>query len=359
MEQAELVAKSTEASNVDASRLRDIAVTLAQYAIALVTLAWAVSQTDPVEAAALLAGLDPFTVLALLVVTVLGLLARFDTWAATLAPIEPTDLRTAGSIDLIVNFVNQLLPSRLTGRLAAPFVLRSKLGIPYADATAVSGVHTALYALLYGAVATVGLALAVGRLSIGLAAVLALSIGLYLVAGVSILAAGTNLERLDWVLAGVTRLLGYLPRVGDRLAAQAEDAVTFTADATAAFRTIALDPGVWIRYAAGWAVAMVLAPGARVLLLFAGFGVTFEPIALVPLYLVMAYSVTLLPLTPGGFGVTEATTTAVFVALGVPSAAVVPVVFVDRFLGVYLPALAGWYPSLGIDRASLRTGEGG
>jgi hypothetical protein len=34
---------------------------------------------------------------------------------------------------------------------------------------------------------------------------------------------------------------------------------------------------------------------------------------------------------------------------------IVPVVFVDRFLGVYLPALAGWYPSLGIDRASLRT----
>ncbi|MFW5973954.1 MAG: polyprenyl diphosphate synthase [Natrialbaceae archaeon] len=261
------------------------------------------------------------------------------------------------SVDLIVNFVNQLLPSRLTGRLAAPFVLRSKLGISYADATAVSGVHTALYALLYGLVATVGLAFAVGRLSIGLAGVLALSIGLYLLAGAAVLAAGTNLERLDWVFGGMTHLLGYLPRVGDSLAARAESAVTFTADATEAFRTVALDPGVWVRYAAGWTVAMVLVPGARVILLFAGFGVALEPAALVPIYLVMAYSVTLLPLTPGGFGVTEATTTAVFVALGVPSAAIVPIVFVDRFLGVYLPALAGWYPSLGIDRASLRTGD--
>ncbi|WEL22379.1 Flippase-like domain-containing protein [Halorhabdus sp. BNX81] len=346
-------------SDVTESQLRDMAVTLAQYVIALVALAWAASQTDPAEAASLLAGLDPLTALALLAVTVLGLLARFDTWAATLAPIQPTDRRTAGRVDLIVNFVNQLLPSRLTGRLAAPFVLRSKLGISYADATAVSGVHTALYAVLYGAVATVGLALAVGRLSIGLATVLALSIALYLLAGAVVLAAGTNLERLDWVFGGVTRLLGYLPKVGDRLAAQAEDAVSFTADATVAFRRIALDPGVWVRYTAGWVVAMVLAPGARVLLLLAGFGVAFEPAALVPLYLVMAYSVTLLPLTPGGFGVTEATTTAVFVALGVPSAAIVPVVFVDRFLGVYLPALAGWYPALGIDRASLRSGEEG
>ncbi|MFW5918337.1 MAG: lysylphosphatidylglycerol synthase transmembrane domain-containing protein [Haloferacaceae archaeon] len=352
-----MVTKPTEVRDVDRDRLRDVAVTLAQYAIALVTLAWALSQTDPVEAATLLAGLEPFTVLALLVVTVLGLLARFDTWSATLRPIRPTDLRTAGSVDLIVNFVNQLLPSRLTGRLAAPFVLRSKLGISYADATAVSGVHTALYALLYGLVATVGLAFAVGRLSIGLAGVLALSIGLYLVAGVAVLAAGTNLERLDWAFGGMTHLLGYLPRVGDSLAARAESAVTFTADATEAFRTVALDPGVWVRYAAGWTVAMVLVPGARVILLFAGFGVAFEPVALVPIYLVMAYSVTLLPLAPGGFGVTEATTTAVFVALGVPSAAIVPIVFVDRFLGVYLPALAGWYPSLGIDRASLRTGD--
>lgn len=342
---------------MNSGRIRDVGVTLAQYLIALVTLAWAVSQTEPVEAVSLLAGLDPQTVAALVVVTVAGLLARFDTWTATLVPIQPVDLRTAGGVDLTVNFVNQLLPSRLTGRLAAPLVLRSKLGISYADATAVAGVHTALYALLYGTVATVGLVFAFRRLSIGLAAVLALSIGLYLLAGATILAAGANLERLDRVLAGIPRLVGHLPRIGDRLAARAERAVGFTADSTTAFRTIAAEPGVWIRYAAGWVVAIVLAPGARVLLLFAGFGIAFEPVALVPVYLVMAYSVTLLPLTPGGFGVTEATATAVFVALGVPSAAIVPIVFVDRFLGVYLPALAGWYASLGIDRASLKTVE--
>lgn len=345
-------------SDVDAGRVRAVAVTLVQYAVALVALGWAVSQTDPVEALSLLAGLDLLTVLGILLASLVGLLARFGTWRATLEPIQPTDRRTAGSVALVVNFVNQLLPSRLTGRLAAPFVLRSKVGVSYADGTAISGVHTAMYALLYGAVATVGLVFAIDRLSIGLAGLLALSIGLYLVAGVAILGAGTNLKRLDWVFAGVTRLLRYLPRVGESLAARAENAVSFTADSTTAFRTIAGDPGVWVRYTVGWLVAKLIAPGVRVWLLLSGFGVAFEPGLLLPLYLVMAYSVTLLPLTPGGFGVTEATATAVFVALGVPSAVIVPVVFVDRFLDIYLPALAGWYPFLGIDRASLRTGEG-
>ena len=336
-------------------RVRDVAVTIAQYGIALAALAWAVSQADPGEAATLFVGLDAVTIVALLVVTVVGLLARFSTWQATLRPIERTDLWTAGSVDLVVNFVNQLLPSRLTGRLAAPFVLRSKVGLSYADATAVLGIHTALYALLYGAVGLGGLVLAFRRLPIGLGLLLALSIGLYIVAGAGVLAVGTNLKRLDWVFSGTTRLLGRLPRIGDALAARADEAVTFTSDSRDGFRKLAGDPRLWARYAAGWLAAMVLAPGVRVWLLLAAFGVSFEPLALLPVYLVMAYSVTLLPLTPGGFGITEATTTAVFVALGVPSAAIVPVVFADRFLGVYLPALAGWYPSLGIDRASLRT----
>jgi hypothetical protein len=83
------------------------------------------------------------------------------------------------------------------------------------------------------------------------------------------------------------------------------------------------------------------------------FGVAFEPAVLLPLYLVTAYSVTLLPLTPGGVGVTEATATAVFVSLGVPSAAIVPIVFVDRLFGIYLPAVIGWYPAARLDLSAL------
>ncbi len=71
---------------------------------------------------------------------------------------------------------------------------------------------------------------------------------------------------------------------------------------------------MWLRYAVGWAVDLVLAPGVRVGLLLGSFGVAFEPLVALPLYLLVAYTVTLLPLTPGGIGIAEATATAVFVA---------------------------------------------
>ena len=72
-----------------------------------------------------------------------------------------------------------------------------------------------------------------------------------------------------------------------------------------------------------------------------------------PLYLVTAYSITLLPLTPGGIGVTEATAVAVFAGLGIPESVAIPVIFLDRFLGVYLPALLGWYPATDVDVSVL------
>ena len=338
-----------------AGRLRGLAVTALQYGLALAALAWVVLQVEPAAVLARLDRVDALTLAALVAVTVVGLCARFYTWQAVIRPVEPVDFRTAASTDLVVNFVNQLLPSRLSGRVAAPFILRSQTGMAYADAAAVSGVHTGVYAVYYGLVAAAGLALAVALegLSTGLALVLALSTGLYLAAGGVVLLAGTNLRLLDPLVAWLAGALSRLPRVGDRAAERVRGLLSFTEASTVAFRELASDPGVWTRYALGWTVALVLAPGARVLLLFASLGIAFEPAALLPLYLVAAYSVTLLPLTPGGIGVTEATATAVFVALGVPGEVVVPVIVLDRSLGVYLPALAGWYPSLGLDLSNL------
>jgi uncharacterized protein (TIRG00374 family) len=127
----------------------------------------------------------------------------------------------------------------------------------------------------------------------------------------------------------------------------------FTTASTVSFRALTTDPRIWFHYGVGWLGALVLAPGLRVLLLLWGFGSGFEPAILLPIVLVAAYSVTLLPLTPGGVGVTEATATAVFVALGVPSDVIVPVILIDRLLGTYLPAVAGWYPTLKVDVSSL------
>ena len=335
------------------SSRRRLVVSALQYGLGLVAFAWLFGQVDLGRLVELLSTVDPAVVLALVAVTGLGLLARFYTWKVLVDRVEPTGLRAAGSVDLAVNFLNQLLPSRLSGRAAAPLVLRGETGIGYAEAVAVAGVHTGLYAVLYGVGALFGLGFALGRLPLGLLALLGLSVGLYLAAGAFVLVAGTNMGVANRAVGGFGRALGWLPAVGDRLAGAVESLPDFTAESSGWFRRLSGDPRVVLPYAVGFAGAMVLAPGVRVWLLLSALGSGLQPAFLLPLFLLTAYSVTLLPLTPGGIGISEATATAVFVALGVPAEVVVPAVFVDRLLGVYLPALAGWYPSVRLDVSGL------
>jgi uncharacterized protein (TIRG00374 family) len=332
---------------------RDLAVSALQYGLGIVALGVLLTQVEFRTAWRRLSGIEPVVLLAIAAVTAIGVVARFDTWRAVIAPVSYTSLLTAGRVDLSVNFVNQLLPSRLSGRVAAPFILKAETAIDYGDATAAAGVHTAIYAIYYGLVSLLGVVAVVGRIGTGLLLVLLLSTGLYLVAGMIVLLGGMNLTFLDRFVEALSGVVGRLPRIGPTLADTVRSIPDVTAASADGFRRLAVDPGVWLRYAVGWAIALVVAPGIRVWLLFTAFGAGVESAVLLPLYLVAAYSITLLPLTPGGIGVTEATATAVFVGLGIPSSVAVPVVFLDRILGVYLPALAGWYPSLGLDLSSL------
>ncbi len=337
--------------------LRRVAVVGLQYAVGIGLFVWLLATVDLGSVAALLSRLDARTAAALLAVTAAGLCARFYTWYAVIDPLEPVRYRAAASVDLIVLFVNQLLPSRLTGRVAAPFVVVAETGASRADAAAAAGVHTGMYAVCYGAVSLVGLVLALNRLPAGLVVLLVLSTGLYIGAGAVVLLAGTNPAPLERLVDWAARLARPVPVVGERVAAAEQRLRGFLSASTASFGELTAAPGVWVRYAVGWTVSVVLAPGVRIWLLLSGFGVAFEPAPLLALYLVTAYSVTLLPLTPGGIGLTEATATAVFVALGIPAGAAVSVVVLDRFLGVYLPALAGWYPSVRLERSLLAAGE--
>jgi uncharacterized protein (TIRG00374 family) len=337
------------------SRARDLCITVAQYGLAVAALSWLLTQFDIASAIDLLAGVRVETAVAVVAVSVLGICGRAYSWHAVLTPLAPVRFRTAAGTTLIVNFVNQLLPSRLSGRLAAPFVLRSQTGMAYSDAAAASALHTGIFALYYGVAATAGLALAVPLLRVELLLLLAIATSLYFAAGLTILLGGLNLSYLDRFIGWLSGVAARVPRVGEGLAARLDGLLAFTDSSTTAFRTLAGEPGVWLRYAVGWTVDLVVAPGVRVGLLLGSFGVAFEPLVAVPLYLLVAYAVTLLPLTPGGIGVTEATATAVFVALGIPASVIVPIVFVDRFLSIYLPSLAGWYPSVRLDVASLTT----
>nr|WP_206043585.1 lysylphosphatidylglycerol synthase transmembrane domain-containing protein [Haloarcula rubripromontorii] len=330
-------------------------ITVAQYGIAVVALSWLLTQFDITSAIDLLAGVKTETALAVIAVSILGICGRAYTWHAVITPLSTVRFRTAAGTTLIVNFVNQLLPSRLSGRLAAPFVLRSQTGMDYSDAAAASALHTAVFALYYGIAATAGLVLAIPLLRIELLVVLALATTLYFVAGLAILFGGLRLTYLDRLIGWLSGVAVRVPRVGKGLAERLDGLLEFTDSSTTTFRSLASEPAVWLRYAIGWAVDLVLAPGVRVGLLLGSFGVGFEPLVAVPLYLLVAYTVTLLPLTPGGIGITEATATAVFVALGIPAEVIIPIIFVDRFLSIYLPSLAGWYPSVRLDVTSLTT----
>ncbi|MDS0261503.1 flippase-like domain-containing protein [Haloarcula sp. S1CR25-12] len=336
-----------------AASRRDIAISVLQYGVGLAALAFLLSQVDVETVATRLRATESAVLVALALVTVGGVVARFDTWRAVAAPFTRVGLVPAGRVDLSVNFVNQLLPSRLSGRLAAPFILRAETGMEYGDATAAAGAHTGIYAVCYGLTSAVGLLAIAGRVSTGLLLLLALSTALYLVAGVVVLLAGMNLTALDRLVGFLASLAARVPRVGPALADRVRSVPDITEASADAFGRLSTDPRVWLRYAVGWAGALVVAPGIRVWLLFASFGATLDPVWLLPLYLVTAYSITLLPLTPGGIGVTEATAVAVFTGLGVPESVVIPVIFLDRFLGVYLPALVGWYPTLDMDLSVL------
>lgn len=328
-------------------------LSIAQYLTGVLALAWVAGQVEWQRAATLLGELTLGVVAALVIVSAVALLTGLYMWYTLLNGLHPTRFGAAASAGLVVLFVNHLLPSRLSGRAVAPFVIKILTGINYSGAVAVTGVHSGLFALFYGLVAALGVALAFGQLPLALVSVLGVSTVLYAAAGVVMLLAGTNLRILDRLAGALVALGSWIPAVGDRIAALAGKLPAFTAAATTDFRTLVSDPAAVMPYAAGWVVVLLIAPGVRVWLVFEGLGTGFESVLLLPVYLVTAYSVTLLPLTPGGIGVTEASATAVFLALGVSEEVVVPAIFVDRFLGTYLPALLGWYPSLRVDFSAL------
>ncbi len=336
------------------SRSRRLLGYAVRYGVGLLAVAWLAGQVEFGRLLAVLGDLRPATVALLVLVTLAGLAGRFYTWHVLMNRVGTATYAAAASTDLVVNFVNQLLPSRLSGRAAAPFVVRSETGIAGGDAVAVAGVHTGLYAVCYGVVASVGLAAGLDWLSPGILLLLGLSTLLYLLAGVSVLLLGANLTAVDRFVGGLAGAAERVPGVGERLAGLVRSLPAFTEASASAFRTLSTDPRSVVPYVLGWLAAMVVAPALRFWVLFEALGVAFDPpLALLPLFILVAYSVTLLPLTPGGIGVSEATATAVFVSLGASATAVVPIVFIDRFLSVYLPALVGWYPSLRLDFSSL------
>ncbi|MCU4717698.1 lysylphosphatidylglycerol synthase transmembrane domain-containing protein [Halapricum hydrolyticum] len=335
---------------------------LLRYGVGIAALTWLVVQADWAEVLVTLSGMAPAAVAIVLGASVLGTVAQFWTWHVLINRVRSTPFRVAAGVMLTVRFINHLTPSQAVGKSLAPAVLRQYTGYTWGTVVAVATLHTALFAVLYGIVALVGLGVFASALSPGLLVVIAASAGLYLVVGPLLFVAGTRLggaatlaaavrdripiERLPYAEALLAKAVGALPDIGEE-----------TAETLGRLRR---DPVAIGGYAVGWAVALLVVPGVRVWVLLSAAGVEFSPLSLsvagvelsvllLPIALVTAYAVTLLPITPGGVGIAEASATLVLAALGVPATIAGPTILIDRFLGVYLPALVGWYPTMRLD----------
>lgn len=328
---------------------------LVRYLLGVVALLWVVSRGQWEESLDTLASVSPLTVTILLVFVVSGLLFRFLTWYAFIQPETPIRFRTAAEIDLIVNFLNQLLPSRLSGRAAAPLVVSQRTGLNVGTSIGVTGINTAIYAIMYGVVSGFGLFLLGKALSLGILIVISVSTVLYLVSGTVLLVSGLNATAVDTLTERLIPVVARLPGVGSSIVAAFDRVPDFTEQSIGVFRRTLGSPSAIGLYVIGWIGSAALFPTFRVAILFDAFGSPFTPLVTLPAVLVAAYSVTLLPLTPGGIGVTEATAAAVFVSLGVPYEIAAATILVDRVLGVYLPALLGWYPIIHENPLTLKT----
>jgi uncharacterized protein (TIRG00374 family) len=329
-----------------------------QYVVGLGAFLWVASQADWTTVGNVVRSANVGILVAIMGLTLTEFGGRFFVWHLLLNRVKRTSFRSAGSIDLVIMFINHLLPSRLSGRAVAPVVIRHYTRMKWSEAVALAGVHTGIHAILYGMGAAVGILFLSQLLNIGLLLVISLSTLLYVGAGTVILVSGYQITLVDRFIDWLQPYVAKLPAVGDRLAELTDKAPEFTGDSARVFKSVTGDPVLWVLYTCGWLVKIMLAPTLRVWLLLGIFGVQFSNPLLLPFVIVAAYSITLFPITPGGIGVAEATATIVFVALGVPEGIASSVIILDRFFGVYIEAMIGWLPVMNVDLDELARQDG-
>jgi uncharacterized protein (TIRG00374 family) len=339
-------------------RWKRLLVTVIQYGVALAALWYVLGQVELERTAVQLGRVSASVVAGIAVITVLEFGSRFTSWYVLVNDRTQAPFRATARIDLVIKFINHVIPSKASGHSVAPLVLRHYTDLEWSDAVSLAGVNTGLYAALYGVAALVGAGLIGGRLSPPLLAVIVLSTVVYLAAGVVVLLAGRKLGLATTLFDSLEALVSRVPLVGSRLAGLVAKAPEFTEESAAAFRDVSSNPRVLVPYGVAWLCTLMVFPGLRVLLVLGGLGVGFSPPWLVPFVLVAAYSVTVLPLTPGGVGVAEASASLVLVSLGVPEEAAVAVIVIDRLFGVYLPAILGSIPMATLDLNQLLLGDG-
>lgn len=323
---------------------RRLVVIIGKYGLGAAALGWVIWTADIDRTITTVSELSADSFFLIIIVSAACVVARVMTWHVLVSFFTDVDILRLLTADLIIKFVNSLFPSRFSGRSIAPVALRHFTKLTWSKSVAVTIAHTGLFAALYGFVTLFGVAIDVGIYGPGLTGIILLSASIYLAVGLAVVVAGWRLDLFDrsvsWLADSLNRLSG-----GERVAVPLDTFRTkLLEDSDNQFQRLVGDGRTVSLFVVTWAVAILALPTARLWLLFSATDVAGPDPLFLPLYLVVAYSVTVLPLTPGGIGVTEATAVAVFVALGFPGGGIVTVVFLDRLFGVYLPSLLGWVP---------------
>ncbi|WP_158093605.1 lysylphosphatidylglycerol synthase transmembrane domain-containing protein [Halorubrum sp. SD683] len=337
---------------------RKTAINVAQWTIALGAFWYVARDIDWEVTLVELNTLGPTVIVGVLIITTLEFGSRFTMWYALLNGREQTSFETTARIDLVIKFINHVIPSKASGHSVAPLILRYYTDTNWSEAVSIAGLNTGLYATLYGFVALLGLAVFMAKLTGGWIVAILFSTGIYLVAGGLIMLAGRRMDIVGQLVSRLGKLFSVVPWIGNRLTSLVGSLPSFTTKSAGIFRALSTRTSVIIPYVLGWAGTLMIFPALRVWLVLTALGGEFSPAILLPIVLVMAYSVTVLPLTPGGVGVAEASATAVFVSLGVAPEIAPVVILIDRSFGVYLPALLGWLPASNIDMSDVLTRRG-
>lgn len=220
--------------------------------------------------------------------------------------------------------MNTVLPMK-AGRAGAPALL--KLFFPEIekeDAVGGTVITTFLYALLYGAIVLIGIVIIQLPKIILLGALVAS--GIYMTIGILLYLLGRGGISKE----PVERIIGLLP---EKLKFEG-------GGAKESFSKLLTFENVYT-YSFTWIMSFVLLQGVRVFLIFEAFGFNFPNPWLLLILPIIAYSITIIPISLGGIGLAELSAYTVYQSFGVPSSIAMSVVLVDRFIWIYLPAIAG------------------
>lgn len=317
-----------------------------QYLIGFALLAWILQTIDLDRVLQTTGELSAGSIALVVILTFFQLVPV--RWYVLVAAYERPRLRSLFTIDLTVRFVNSVFPSRVSGASVTPILLRRHTSLDTADATAVTGALTSLYAICYGLCCIAGLLVFGGQFGPTVLAIVLVSTAVYLGLGLGLVATAWRFSDVIRIVERVTAFTTAVPRVGTRIEGFLSSGIDALRGGERSFRSLVSRPRTMGWFAAAFCASGLMFPGLRLWVIMTSLGDT-APLALFPLYVIVAYSVTILPLTPGGIGVTEATAVVVLTAVGLSHEIAVSAVLIDRAFGVYLPALIGWYPSLSLD----------